>query len=212
MFYFEDTRLSNSYILGDLTKTSQILALPNSPDDQTEKWIFANLILLAQVLEYLEQQIGPFVIISGFRTAELQAALKNEGAPVGSGTTKSFHEVGRAVDIYPSTMSIDDYFGKMLANEEIRTMFAEISIKPSQNSLHLAINVPGDARAPKILGLNSENKYVNLTSAEIQNYISKYSTAPEVLSETLVAEAGMSGKMILGMIAAAAASLIALVS
>lgn len=187
MFYTEDTRLSASFILEDLTKTSQVLAMPNLPL-LTEKWIFDNLLLLADTLEYLQSAVGPFIVISGYRTNELQKKLAESGEPTGTGNTKSFHEVGRGVDIYPTTMGIADFFGRLLANENLRLKFSEISIKPSQNALHLAINVPGDVRTPKITGLNTANEYQRLTPEEIQGYIQKYSQDSSAVAETIYEE------------------------
>lgn len=205
MFYTEDTRLSASYTLEDLTKTSQVLALPNLPL-LTEKWILDNLVFLADRLEELGSVVGPFVIISGYRTGELQQKLAESGEPTGSGSTKSFHEVGRAVDLYPTTMGIAEFFGKLLANENLRLQFAEISIKPSQNALHLAINVPGDVRAPKISGLNSQNVYQRLSAEEIQKYVEKYTPNSLEVAESVYegSESGSNLKLYLALGAGAA--------
>ena len=159
--------LSSNYNLADLCVTSQILMQPNIPSDQST---INNLIVTADVLEQLTSTIGPFSVLSGFRTKELQQVLGEAGNPVAQGL--SFHEVGRAVDIYPTTMAISDYFGKILANQDLTNKFAEISIKPGQNSIHLAVNVPGDTRTPKITGLDSSsNTYQTLSDSAIENYI-----------------------------------------
>lgn len=168
-YYSSDTKLSNSYTLGDLIKTSQVLAMPNTPDQQ---WMFDNLVLLADMCEELTSKVGPFTIVSGFRTKELQQALAAAGEPA---TSKiSFHEAGRAIDIGPSTMSPIEFFARILADAELREKFAEIALKPAQNALHLAINVPGDARTPKITALDAAQNYVKLTTDEIESYIAPY--------------------------------------
>lgn len=207
-FFSEDTKLSASYTLEDLTKTNQVLALPNLP---TEKWIMDNLAVLADTLEFLTSSVGPFVIISGFRTEELQNALKSSGEPTGSG--KSFHEVGRAVDIYPTTMDITEFFGRILANPDVRYRFAEISIKPSQNALHLAVNVPSDTRFPKILALNASNQYAKLTETEIQHYVEKYVDNSQAVATEIESQSkeGMSIKKMLAWGAAGAAIIALLV-
>ena len=93
--------LSSNYNLADLCVTSQILMQPNIPSDQST---INNLIVTADVLEQLTSTIGPFSVLSGFRTKELQQVLGEAGNPVAQGL--SFHEVGRAVDIYPTTMAL----------------------------------------------------------------------------------------------------------
>lgn len=182
---FVDTaQLSNQFILRDLTLTNQSLTMPNLP---TTPYDFDNLKLLAQTLEYLQANIGPFQILSAYRTKELQDKLTAEGEPTGSGV-KSFHEVGRGVDIYPTTMSIDEYFGRILANPDLKDQFAEIAIKPSQNALHLAINVPGDVRTPKVTGLNPLGVYARLSVDEITAYIAPFMDSVEDAYDYAAAE------------------------
>lgn len=161
--------LSNSYSLGDLIGTSQQLSAPNMPSTQEE---IDNLTILADVKEQLDNEIGHSTILSGFRTKELETVLTAKGEPTAAGT--SFHELGRAIDISPNNMSITEFFGRLLANEDLKNKFAEIAIKASQNAIHLAVNVPYDTRDPKVLGLNSDNVYARLTADDILNYISPY--------------------------------------
>ncbi len=161
--------LSNKYRMKDLTATNQSLSQPNIP---AESYMIENLQITASILEYLERMVGPFKILSGFRTKELQDKLTSQGEPTSSGL--SFHEIGRAVDIAPSTMSLDDFFGKMLADEEISSQFSEIAIKPSQHTLHLSVNVPSDMRSTKVLGLNTEGLYAKLNAEDIASYIAPF--------------------------------------
>jgi len=162
------TKLSDHFTLGQLTATTKKLDQPNMPDMNQ----FTNLGYTAEVLEQLLQSVGDFRILSGFRTKELQAALASAGEPVASGT--SFHELGRAVDVTPTHMTIDEFFAMILTDDNLTAQFSEIAIKPSQNSLHLAMNVPGDMRTPKILGLNSDGAYAKLSESDIANYIRPY--------------------------------------
>lgn len=160
------TMLSSSYSIGNLCATNQPLSAPNLPNSQTE---VDNLAVLADVLEELSSRIGSFTILSGFRTKELQAALKAKGEPTAAGI--SFHELGRAVDISPTTMGITEFFGRLLADDVLKSRFAEIAIKSSQNALHLAVNTPDDNRDPKVLGLNNEGVYARLSVDDIVNYV-----------------------------------------
>lgn len=169
-----DDQLSPSFKVRDLTITKHSLASPNIPTDSVTA---QNLTYLADVLEQLTYYMD-FEILSGFRTRELQQKLAAEGEPVSSGL--SFHEVGRAVDIFPRNMDLADAFGMIIATPGLKERFAEIAYKPSQNSLHLAVNVPGDTRTPKVLGLNPAGVYATLSLADQQPYIDRYN---EILAE-----------------------------
>lgn len=167
--YSPDAPLSNQYRLKDLTVTNQNLSSPNLP---SESYQFDNLVTTAQGIEYIESVIGPIRILSGFRTKELQNALAASGEPTSFGL--SFHETGRAIDFVPTTMSLEEYFGRMLANDDVKSMFAEIAYKPGQGSIHAAFNVPGDVRTTKILGLNQDNVYAKLSVDDIARFIAPY--------------------------------------
>ena len=170
-----DTMLSQNYSLGDLCVTEQNLANPNLPSTQDQ---MNNLTQLAQSLDQLIENIGPIKILSGFRTQELQTALREGGNPTSPGT--SFHEVGRAIDFYPTTMPVGEYFARLLANEGLKAQFAEIAFKPNQNAIHLAVNVPGDTRIPKILKLNPETMaYNKMSDVDIEMMVAPYVT-PEI--------------------------------
>lgn len=163
------TMLSSRYSLASMTVTNQNLSQANLPSTQNQ---MNNLIILADVMEQLTNEVGPFTILSAFRTGELQNALAAQGEPTASGT--SFHEVGRGIDIAPSSMSITEFFGRLLSNDDLKSKFSEIAIKPTQNSIHLAVNVPGDVRDPKVLGLNADGVYAKLTLDDIVAYIAPF--------------------------------------
>lgn len=163
-----DAMLSTNYSVADLTVTTQSLTAPNMPDQQYQ---VDNLVFLANFLENLATVIGPFTVLSAFRTHELQVALAEGGAPTGSGAL-SFHETGRAVDINPTSTDLATAFGTILANQDLTNTLAEFAFKPSQNSLHISINVPGDDRTPRILVLNpTTNSYVRATADQIASYV-----------------------------------------
>lgn len=167
--YDINAMLSQNFTLGNLCVTNQALSQPNLPN---QSYQYDNLVYTADVIEQLNHEVGPFQILSGFRTKELQNKLSSQGEPTSAGM--SFHEAGRAVDVYPTTMTIADMFGRILANEALRSQFAEIAIKPEQNALHLAVNVPGDVRQPKITGLTSGGVYARLNADEIASYIAPF--------------------------------------
>lgn len=170
--YDPSMQISADYTLADLCVTSQTLTAPNLPINQAE---INNLGVLAQFLETLTTTIGPFTILSGFRSPELEAVLTAQGEPTAPGL--SFHELGRAADLAPTTMTIDQMFGQILANSNMLSQLVEIAWKPSQNSIHLAVNTPDDTRVTKVLTLNSGGIYAQLTADEIEQFIQPYVTS-----------------------------------
>jgi len=176
MLFDPKAKLSANYSLKDLTTTSQSLSRPNMPTTTEE---FENLQLLADTLELLKSRIGPFSIVSAFRTGELQQALKSQGEPVSTG--KSYHELGLGIDIYPTTMNITEYFGRILASSTLKNRFVEIAIKPSQNTIHLAVRPVGSTKEVKVMGLDSKSVYKSLSLEDIARYAKPYATSPVVL-------------------------------
>lgn len=182
--YFGDvtdasTPLSTKYTLGDLTITNQVT--PNLPTTQDQ---MNNLVQLAKTLESLEAAIGPFTILSAFRSSDTQAALTSGGAPTAESTSGklSFHEEGLAVDLTPTTMSPAEFFGKMCAiigttNQPgtWRGVFSEIMFKPSQNSIHLALAVPYKQDVYAVYD-PAQNQYVRLSDDEVADYANQYGT------------------------------------
>lgn len=184
------TPLSAHYTLGDLTVTNQSLSSPNLPYTTDE---MSNLTFLADWLENLRAAIPEyeFRIPSAYRTTELQEKLAALGEPVSP--TKSFHEVGRGADIVPLNGDLVGFFGRIIANDMLRGKLSEISIKPSQGAIHLAVNVPGDERTPKVLRLDDSGTYVRMGDDEIEEYIKPYVPA-EMIQDVAsnISSAGLS--------------------
>jgi hypothetical protein len=156
--------VSTKYTVADLSHTSA--PLPNEVPDE----FASNLALLASVLEQLEAVIGPFKVASAFRSDAVQTYLGTQGLPVAKG--KSYHTIGLGADIVPSTMSIQDAFGKILA-DPIKDQFAEISLKETQTALHLGVKYDA-GQSTKVTALNDSGDYVALSLDEIQNYAAPF--------------------------------------
>lgn len=153
-------KLYGKYLLKDLCQTQT--GLPNLPDNDA---YIQNLIWLAKVLEQLEMSLGPFSVLSGFRTKAVQVAVSGKDSSL-----KSFHEVGMAVDIWPISDSIDAYFGKIISSEW-RNKLGEIYIKPSQNSIHISLPTEKYRGVLKVL---KNGSYVTMTEEEISKYMGPY--------------------------------------
>jgi len=188
--YDSGMQLSPKYTLADLCQTST--GLPNLPlASQTSE--IANLKWLARTLEALETDIGPFTILSGFRTPEVQQALADAGEPVA--VRKSFHEAGMAVDITPTLASgvgNQEFYGKLAAavgtDEQPGPWYgkwSEIAYKPSQNSIHLALAT--NTKQNVFMALNSAGTYARLTAEEVADYAKPYLQAIEEAASTAIA-------------------------
>lgn len=158
-----DMTLYGKYRLKDLTITNT--GLPNLPTTEQE---FQNLVWLAKVLIQLEDSIGPFTVISAYRSAAVQDDV---GAGAVAAGKKSFHELGLAGDIYPTTMSLDAYFGKIL-NSEWRQKLGEIIYKKSQNTIH--ISMPTSKIQGKLMFREPNGVYRLMTDAEIDELSGPY--------------------------------------
>lgn len=187
-------QITPHFSLADLTKTSR-----NVPNNVPENFM-GNIEALAWLLEDMYTQIGPFEIISAFRSEELQQLLATEGEPTGKG--KSFHVVGLGADIYPTTMGIKEYFGKLIASP-LRDQFAELFLKEPQNAIHIGYNY--DGRNPMIKALNQAGEYVALSWDEIQDFAAPYMESVAELYEQVATPKTAKTLMLIG----AAALLIA---
>lgn len=162
-----NTTLYGKYKLKDLTITNY--DLPNMPNEAELK----NLIWLAKTLTKLEEDIGSFGIVSAYRSYQVQNAVLGHSPTATVNRKKSFHEAGMAVDLYPHTMSIDAFFGKILASDYWYENLGEISIKPSQNAIHLSLPT---ARIKSKAMILENGSYRNLSQAEIDSYKEGYET------------------------------------
>jgi len=148
--------LFGKYTLKDLTITNT--GLDNMPTTDQE---IQNLTWLAKVLSQLEDSVGPFTVMSAFRASDVQDVV---GAGAVKAGRKSFHEVGMAADIFPSSMTLDAYFGKLLTSEW-RQKLGEIIFKKSQNTIH--IGLPTASYQGKIMFRESGGEYRLMTQDEI---------------------------------------------
>lgn len=155
-----ETQLTKNFKVKDFIKTDT--GLQNYPN-QAQYNNIKNI--LAPTMQKLYDDIGPFKIISAFRTKEVQQKVSGKIT-----TTVSFHEAALAVDILPTTMPIDIYFGKILASSVWMEKLYEIFLKPPQNTIHLSVSV--DSRKGLVKIMNDEKtSYVAATLDQIQSYI-----------------------------------------
>lgn len=155
-------RLSEKYVVKDLTPTNT--GLYNIPPEH----VLNNLKKLAEGLELLSSQIGPFKIASGYRSPEVNAAV--------GGSPTSRHLQGEAVDIIPLLSTAKSYWSNIVTSPALKSKFGEISWKIPQGSIHLSLPyysggvlIKGSPRVAE----GSPMVYRSLSSKELEQYVSK---------------------------------------
>lgn len=171
-----DPQISKYFTLADLTRTDQ--SADNTPDANS----LVNLNQLGKLLDQIYDLVGPFNVLSAFRSKAVEDALSASGQPTAeaAGGHVSFHTVGLAADINPTTMSLDEFFGKILAQMgtadqpgPLWNQMTEIGYKPSQGSIHVAGAVTYRA-INVVLSLQDDGTYGRLSPEKILEYMSPY--------------------------------------
>lgn len=162
--------ISSRFSLGDLihSDTASRLGIDNMPSDNAT---FTNLTQLGSVLDEIWDKIGPFDIESGYRSPALQAALAGGGdtaEAAAQAATHSFHELGMAADITPTTIPAADFFAKLISSP-LKDKLGEIALKT--NSIHLSL--PGLGKQGVVMKVTN-NQYIRMTTDEIQNLVDQY--------------------------------------
>lgn len=134
---------------------------------------WASIQSLGRVLDALYDKIGPFRVLSGYRSAALQNALRKDTQAAASGT--SFHELGLAVDLVPLSKSLNDFYGEIIGRDDIKNICGEIAIKPTQNSIHLSAATSSKVGVAMIMG-PADFVYRRLTPEQFAQYV-KYPAA-----------------------------------
>lgn len=163
MAYNPEEQLTKNFKLKDFLVTET--GLPNMP---TEGYMYDNIKNIAAPLyQIMYDEIGPFRILSAYRSKDVNNKVTGNYDP---NRKISFHETGLSIDMYPTSQSIDDYFGKLLANPNYTNSLYEIALKPSQNALHLTVRPSYEKRETKILMMDKNDNYTAATPEQVANY------------------------------------------
>ena len=150
-------QLSPSFTLAQLTHTDT--GISNTPPAS----LMTNGTNLAKTLEILKTKVGPFDVLSGYRSQAVQDKLKEEGAPAAD---VSLHTKFLAADIKPTTMEPAPFFRKIANDPEIRKLLGEIAVK--RESLH--ISLPTSTKKELFMYL-VDMDYIPMTLKEAQIFI-----------------------------------------
>lgn len=160
-------KLSKYFTLSDMTITS--INRPNVPTPDA----LENLRKLAALADMLYDQVGPFSIISAYRSPEVQAALQagEGGASAASqAASMSFHSLGMALDLVPRNMTAQAFWAEIASRPELKNKLGEIAIK--QNALHVSLATP--TKTGVLMYVDSAGRYIRMAASEISSFISKY--------------------------------------
>ncbi len=152
-----NTLVSKYFRLRDLTVTDT--GIDNVPDDSQ----LANLRSLGAVLDRLYETIGPFRIISAFRSNLVNDAV--------DGVSTSNHMLGRGADIQPTTMTAKEFWGRVLQNPSLRNSLGEIALK--NTVIHLSLPSASKVGVPMIV---EGGNYVVKSLEDALAFAGKYKT------------------------------------
>lgn len=153
------TYLSRRFTLEDLTRTET--GKVNVPPTA----VAAKLKDLAQTLELLWDNIGPFDVLSGYRSQATQEALIASGNVQAVQT--SYHTQGIAADIAPTTMKVEDYILKIAANPMVRYKLGQIALKGG--ALH--VSLPTDKFRGQLMFVDPAGQYIRKSDSEIASIV-----------------------------------------
>lgn len=153
------TQLSPHFTLEDLIVTDQ-KGVDNTPTGTEAQ----NLRRLAvELLEPLYERVGPFRVISAYRSPALNAKLAGSNAQVSS---TSYHMQGIAADIVPlSSLGVRPYLAKMIQSG---IPFGEAFVK--NTALHVSLPT---ATKRNVAGEVVNNKYFSFDAEELKKFLAE---------------------------------------
>jgi hypothetical protein len=146
------------FSLGMLTVTTTgVKNMPNMPQ-------ISNLTDLARLLEKVYKEIGPFTVISAFRSKEVQQKLKKSGNNRVS--ENSLHMQGMAADIVPTTMSVKDFYTRVLRKPSLFNQIGEFAYIGS--AIHLTL--PTATKKSLAMIATPGGSYIPLSPRELEDF------------------------------------------
>lgn len=158
------TQISKHFTLEQLTATSFPIKniVPSS--------LMNNLRILGEVLDFIYDNVGPFKLISVYRSQELQDYIRKYGSETEKkqAVAKSYHSTAQAADIAPTTMSVVAFMAKIAQSPQVLKKIGAFAIK----SGNVHIDTETSTRVGVALKATSDGSYVRLTASELKNLIS----------------------------------------
>lgn len=183
---------SKYFTEAQLTATSHKEFQNNIPANLTN-----NMYILGSVLDLIYEKIGPFTLLSVFRSQALQDYLRLHGTPTEQkqAATKSYHSTAQAADIYPKTMGLVPFMAKMAQTPAVTSKIGAYALK--DGGIHFDTDTT--KRVGVILKTTSEGPYVKMSPSEISSMISKYPAAAAGIGIAGIAVLGLAGYLLYSM-------------
>lgn len=186
LFTIKPKSYSKYFTLDQLTRTDT--GLSNKPTAaDTPK-----LEKLGKILDTVYEKIGPFKIVSGYRSPAVQQQLKSSGNT--QAVKLSYHMTGQAADIMPINQNVKDYFAKITATPEVKNLFGGYAIKT--NVIHFDTDTSSRQGVPMFV--DKAGAYIRFTAASLKDFMSKNKTAVAGGSILLVGAAAIAYFMLKG--------------
>lgn len=129
-------KLSTYFDLRALTTTQQ------NADNTPGPLELANLKELGTILDDIIDFIGPFRVVSAYRSQTVNDLVG--GAP------NSLHMDGKAADLFPTVQNLESFY-RDLFESGIADNLGEIAYKPTQGTVHISIKTLTKSSVPLIL-------------------------------------------------------------
>lgn len=160
-------QLSKYFDYAKMTATSS--GLPNLPPAD----VLATLRRLALELDVLYERVGPFKIISAFRSQDLQDLLRTQ---TNQAVARSGHTGGMAADIQPLSGDLKSYMARAYSDPVVRPKFGAFALK--NNTIHVELPMP-NANPPKAtltpMYVGTDGLYYRFSQTELGKILSQYS-------------------------------------
>lgn len=160
-------QLSKYFDYAKMTVTSS--GLPNLPSAE----VLAVLRTLAQTLDVIYERVGPFRIISAFRSQDLQDLQRTI---TNQAVARSGHTGGMAIDFQPLSGDLKSYMARAYSDPVVRPLFGAFAIK--NNTIHAELPMP-NANPPKAtltpMYVGKDGLYYRFNQTELSKILSDYS-------------------------------------
>lgn len=156
-----DQQLSKYFTLSDLTISDSYPNIDNTPNATQ----LANLTALAATLDNLYDNLGPFMVTSGFRSPALNQAISSSSTP----SSTSLHMNGQAADIVPQSTDPYSYFLMIAQMPTVLNQLGEvINEVDAQGIVHISTPYPGGTGILKYLANGNYYRYSPTQIAALQ--------------------------------------------
>jgi len=152
-------------------KWTEFLRTETGVDNTPDATATMNLQKLAKVLDTFREKFGPINITSGYRSPNVQDALRSGGNA--QAAAYSLHEEGLAADITPTGTTAQKLFATVAGTPDLAKLVGEFALKV--NTIHMSL--PTSTKQQVFMYVNAADQYIRYTAQELSDFIAKNKTA-----------------------------------